>query len=96
MLLVGAVRDRRRRLDPAVHGGAGRARARSRPTRISSAIYDGLDFTSARGFLIFLGLGTFLMTMIGIVMHILSLYTITRFTNECSYMLSTPAARAAT
>ena len=43
-----------------------------------------------------LGLGTFLMTMLGIVMHILSLYTITRFTNRCSYMLSMPAARAAT
>ena len=53
-----------------------------------SAIYDALNFTSVPGFLIFLGLGTFVMTMMGIGMHLLSLYTITRFTHECSYMLS--------
>ena len=52
-------------------------------------IYEALNFTSAQSFLVFLGIGTFLMTMLGIVMHILSLYTVTRFTNECSYMLST-------
>ena len=54
-----------------------------------SMIYEALHFSSAQGFLVFLGIGTFLMTMLGIVMHILSLYTVTRFTNECSYMLST-------
>ena len=54
-----------------------------------STLYTALHFTSANGFLVFLGIGTFLMTMLGIVMHILSLYTITRFTNDCSYMLST-------
>ena len=53
-----------------------------------SAIYDALNFTSVPGFLIFLGLGTFVMTMMGIGMHLLSLYTITRFNHECSYMLS--------
>jgi ABC-type multidrug transport system fused ATPase/permease subunit len=54
-----------------------------------ASLYNGLHFTSATNFLVFLGLGTFLMTMLGIVMHILSLYTVTRFTNQCSYMLST-------
>jgi ATP-binding cassette, subfamily B, bacterial PglK len=53
-----------------------------------AAIYEGLRFQSTQGFLIFLGLGTFVMTMLGIFMHLLSLYTITRFNNECSYMLS--------
>ena len=53
-----------------------------------SAIYEALNFTSTQGFLIFLGLGTFVMTMLGIIMHLVSLYTITRFNHECSYMLS--------
>ena len=54
-----------------------------------AALYTGLHFTSANGFLVFLGLGTFLMTMLGIVMHILSLYTDHPLHHACSYMLST-------
>jgi ABC-type multidrug transport system fused ATPase/permease subunit len=53
-----------------------------------AAIYEALRFQSTEGFLIFLGIGTFVMTMLGIGMHLLSLYTITRFNHECSYMLS--------
>jgi len=53
-----------------------------------AAIYHGLGFTTVEGFLVLLGLATFTMTMIGIVMHILSIYTISRFTTQCSYMLS--------
>ena len=56
-------------------------------------LYNALHFTSAQHFLVFLGAGTFLVTMLGIVMHIISLHTITRFTNECSYMLSTQLLR---
>jgi hypothetical protein len=53
-----------------------------------AAVYHGLGFTSVNAFLVLLGLVTFLMTMVGIVMHILSIFSISRFTTQCSYMLS--------
>jgi len=53
-----------------------------------AAVYHGLGFGSVNAFLVLLGVLTFLMTIIGIGMHIVSIYTITRFTTQCSYMLS--------
>ena len=63
------------------------------PSRIEhthrlAVIYHGLGFTSVGAFLVLLGFATFLLTMVGIVMHILSIYSISRFTSQCSYMLS--------
>ena len=53
-----------------------------------AAVYHGLGFTSVNAFLVLLGLATFLMTMLGIGMHVLSIFPISRFTTRCSYMLS--------
>ena len=53
-----------------------------------AAVYHGLGFQSVNAFLVALGLATFLMTIAGIGMHVLSIFSISRFTTRCSYMLS--------
>jgi ABC-type multidrug transport system fused ATPase/permease subunit len=53
-----------------------------------AAVYHGLGFESVNAFLVLLGFLTFAMTMVGIAMHILSIFSISRFTTQCSYMLS--------
>ena len=53
-----------------------------------AAVYHGLGFQSVNAFLVALGLATFLMTIAGISMHVLSIFSISRFTTRCSYMLS--------
>jgi ABC-type multidrug transport system fused ATPase/permease subunit len=53
-----------------------------------AAVYHGLGFESINAFLVLLGLATFTMTMVGIGMHILSIFSISRFTSRCSYTLS--------
>jgi ATP-binding cassette, subfamily B, bacterial PglK len=56
-------------------------------------LYDGLGFTSSQNFLIFLGIGTFLVVMIGIFAQIFSLYAILRYSNMRSFTLSSRLLR---
>ena len=57
-----------------------------------AAVYHGLGFTSVNSFLVLLGLVTFLMTMVGIGMHILSIFSISRFTTAVLLHAELPAA----
>ncbi len=70
----------------------------SQPERIQTtpqlaAIYDALGFASPQHFLIFLGVGSFLFVLMGVLTHILSLYSIARFSNMRSYTLSSRLLR---
>ena len=70
----------------------------SQPERIQTtpqlaAIYDALGFASPQHFLIFLGVGSFLFVLMGVLTHILSLYAIARFSNMRSYTLSSRLLR---
>jgi ATP-binding cassette, subfamily B, bacterial PglK len=56
-------------------------------------IYEVLNFTSTDDFLIFLGLVTFAIVMVGVVAHILSNYAISRFANMQGYSLGTRLLR---
>ena len=70
----------------------------SQPHRIETqpklhAAYEMLGFTSTDHFLIFLGVGSFLFVLVGVVTHILSLYSIARFSNMRSYTISSRLLR---
>jgi ABC-type multidrug transport system fused ATPase/permease subunit len=70
----------------------------SQPERIETqpklhAVYEGLGFTSTDHFLIFLGLGSFVFVLVGVVAHVLSLYAIARFSNMRSYTISSRLLR---
>jgi ABC-type multidrug transport system fused ATPase/permease subunit len=70
----------------------------SEPDRIQESaylarLYGMLNFTSTDAFLIFLGVGTFLIVLVGIFAHILSIYAILRFANMRSYTLSSRLLR---
>ena len=70
----------------------------SQPERIETtpklaAVYDALGFASPQHFLIFLGLGSFVFVLMGVFTHILSLYSIARFSNMRSYTLSSRLLR---
>ncbi len=71
----------------------------SDPSRIETnaflaRLFAGLGFESIQSFMIFLGVGTFVMVMSGIAAHILSLYTIVRFSNMRAYSLSSRLLRS--
>ena len=51
-------------------------------------LYNAFGFTDIQNFMIFLGIGTFLMVMTGIFAQIFSLYAILRFSNARAYSLS--------
>ncbi|TPE45065.1 ABC transporter ATP-binding protein [Amaricoccus solimangrovi] len=61
--------------------------------RILPRLYDGLGFTEPQSFMIFLGLATFCVVMLGIFAQIFALYTIQRFTNARAYSLSSRLLR---
>jgi ATP-binding cassette, subfamily B, bacterial PglK len=70
----------------------------SQPERIATqpqlaAVYDALGFASPNRFLIFLGIGSFVFVLMGVLTHILSLYAIARFSNKRSYTLSSRLLR---
>ena len=58
-----------------------------------SMLYNGLGFTDTQNFMIFLGVGTFCVVMLGIFAQIYALYTIQRFTNARAYTLSSRLLR---
>ena len=61
--------------------------------RILPMLYDGLGFASSESFMIFLGVATFLMVMVGILAQIYALYAIQHFTNARAYSLSSRLLR---
>ncbi len=58
-----------------------------------SFLYDRLGFANTQSFMIFLGVCTFLVVMIGIFAQILSSYAILRFSNDRAYTLSSRLLR---
>lgn len=58
-----------------------------------SLLYETFGFTNTQNFLIFLGVGTFLVVMLGIFAQIFSLYAILRFSNARAYSLSSRLLR---
>jgi ABC-type multidrug transport system fused ATPase/permease subunit len=62
-------------------------------SRYLSQLYDVFGFTSTDSFLIFLGIGTFLVVVFGIGARILSIYAILHFSNMRSYTLSSRLLR---